>query len=119
MCVFFAEGDVLHFTPDLFGRLLIKRARGRDRPFLCLYEVAILSSPCFSGEVWPIEDSSDLARRPSLILVVLWPGASVMDIVLEVSFSDEFFNLILECDAFFHSVVDISIKSTVLVLIPL
>ena len=69
-----------------------------------------MSSSRFSGEVWPIEDSFDLARRASLILVILWPGASVTDIVPEVSFLDEFFNLILEYDAFFHSVADISIK---------
>ena len=118
-CVFFTEGDVLHFTPDLFGRLLIRRAHGRDRPFLCLSEVAVMSSSHFSGEVWPTEDSSDLARRLGLILVVLWPDTLVTDIVIEVSFSDEFFNLILELDAFFCSVVDISMKSVVFILIPL
>ena len=119
MCIFFVEGDVLHFTPDLFGKPLIRRARGRDRPVLCLFEVAVLSSSYLSGEVWPAEDSSDLARRPVFILVVLWRGASVTDIVPEVSLSDEFFNLILEHDAFFRSVADISVESAVLVLIPL
>ena len=95
-CVFFTEGNVLHFTHNLFGRPLIRRARGRDRPFLCLSKVAVLSSSCFSSEVWPTEDGSDLARRSGLILVILWPDNSVTDIVPEVSFSDEFFNLILE-----------------------
>ena len=119
MFVFFAKGDVLHFTPDLFGKLHIKRARGGDRPFLSLSKVAVLSSSLFFGEVWPVEDSSDLAKRSSLILVVSWPGASITDIVREVSFLDEFFDLILESDAFFRSVADISMKSTVFVLIPL
>ena len=67
--------------------------------------------------MWPIEDSLDLARRPDLILVVFWPDASIADIVPEVSFSDEFFNLILECDALFHGVVDIFMISVVFVLI--
>ena len=40
-------------------------------------------------------------------------------IVPEVSFADEFFNLILERDAFFSSVANIPMESTVLVLIPL
>ena len=118
-CVFSAEDDVLHFTPDLFGKPFIRRARDHDRPFLSLSEVAVLSSSCFFGEVWPAEDSSDLARRPSLILVVLWPATPVTDIVPEVSFSDEFFNFILKRDAFFCSVADIPMESVVLVLIPL
>ena len=84
-CAFFAEGDVLYLTLALFGRPFIKRACGRDRPFLCLSEVAVLSSLHFSSEVWPAEDSYDLARRLGLILVVLWPSASVTDIVPEVS----------------------------------
>ena len=71
--------------------------------------------------MWPAEDSLDLARmsRFDLILVIVWPGASVADIIPEVSFSDEFFNLILECDAFFRGVADISIVLAVFVLISL
>ena len=69
--------------------------------------------------MWPAEDCSDLARRPNLILVVLWHGASIADIVLEVSFLDEVFNLILERDALFCGVANISIISAVFVLIPL
>ena len=69
--------------------------------------------------MWLAEDSPDLARRPDLILVVLWPGTSVADIVPEVSLSDEFFDLILEHDALFSGVADISMISAVFVLIPL
>ena len=69
--------------------------------------------------MWSAEDSPDLERRFSLILVVLWPGASITDIVLEVSLSDEFFNLIIERDALFRGVANISMISTVFVLIPL
>ena len=67
--------------------------------------------------MWPAKDSPDLARRPGLILVILWPGASVADIVPEVSFLDEFFSLILERDALFRGMADISMISAVFVLI--
>ena len=113
MCVFFAEGDVLYFTPELFGRPFIRRARGYDQPFLYLSEVAVLSSSHFSDEVWPADDSSDHVR----ILVILWSGASVADIVPEVSFSDKSFNLILEHNVFFRSVADIFMELAVIVLI--
>ena len=73
-CILFAEGDVLYFTSELLGRPLIWRARGRDQPFLCLFEVAVLSSSRFPGKVWLAEDSPDLARRSGLILVIVWPG---------------------------------------------
>ena len=53
------------------------------------------------------------------MLVLLGLGAPVADIVLKVSFSDEFLNLILEANAFFHRVADISVVSTILVLVPL
>ena len=67
----------------------------------------------------PTEDSLDLARRSGLILVIMWLGASIADIILEVSLLDEFFNLILKRDALFRGVADISRESTVFVLIPL
>ena len=118
-CIFFTEGDVLHFNPELLGRPLIWRARGCDQPFLCLFEVVVLSSSRFPGEVWPAKDSHNLAKRFDLILVVVWPGAFIADIVPKVSFSDEFFNLILECNALFRGVGDISMVSVVFVLIPL
>ena len=67
--------------------------------------------------MWPAEDSPNLMMRSSLILVIVWPSASVADIVLEISLSDEFFNLILECDALFRGVADISMVFAVFVLI--
>ena len=85
------EGNIFYLTVELFGRPLVERARGRDRPFPCVSEVAVLGSSCLSCEVWSVEDFSDLARRSYLTLVVVRVGASVADVVLEVSFSDEFF----------------------------
>ena len=88
-------------------------------PFLCLFEVVVLSSSHFPSEVWPAKDSLDLVRRSGLTLVIVWLCAPVEDIIPEVSLSGEFFNLILECVALFHGVADISMVSAVFVLIPL
>ena len=46
-------------------------------------------------------------------------GTPVADVVLEVSLSDELLNLVLEGDAFFHGVADISVKLLVFILVPL
>ena len=51
------------------------------------------------------------------MLVLAGLGAPVADVVLEVPFSDEFFDLILKCDAFFCGVANISMISAVLVLV--
>ena len=51
------------------------------------------------------------------MLVLVGLGAPVADIVLEVTFSNEFFNLIFECDAFFCGVANTSVISVVLVLV--
>ena len=69
--------------------------------------------------MWPTEDSPDLTGRSSLTLVIMWLGAPIMDIIPEVSLLDEFFNLILECNAVFCGVADISMVSAVFFLIPL
>ena len=44
-------------------------------------------------------------------------GAPVADIALEVPLSDEFFDLIIECDAFFGVVSNILMVPIVLVLV--
>ena len=90
-CVLFTESDIVHLSSDLFGRPLVGRARGRDRPFLGLSELAVLGSSCFTGEVWSAENSYDLAMRSCLMPVLAGLSASVANIVLEypsrISFS--------------------------------
>ena len=49
--------------------------------------------------------------------VLVGPGAPVADIVLEVPLSDEFFDLVLKCDAFFSGMANILMVSVVLVLV--
>ena len=107
---FLTEDDVIR---------LVQRIRGRDRSFLCFLEIVNLGSSRFPGEVWLIEDSSDLVRRSCLTLVVTQLGTSVVDIISEVSLSDEFLDLILEHDALLHGVVDFLMISAVFILIPL
>ena len=51
------------------------------------------------------------------MLVLVGLGAPVTDVVLEVSLSDEFFNLFFECDAFFYGMANVSVILTVLVLV--
>ena len=51
------------------------------------------------------------------MLVLAGLGALVADVVLEVLFSDEFFDLILDRNAFFCGVANISVISIVLVLV--
>ena len=116
-CILFTEGDIVHLTSDLFGRPLVGRARGPNRPFPGLSEVAVLGSSRFPSEVRSTEDSSNLARSSCLVLVLAGLDAPVADLVLEVPLSDEFFNFILECDAFFCGVANISVISTILVLV--
>ena len=117
-CISFTEDDIICLTSVLFGRPLVERACSRDRPFLGLSEVAVLGSSRLSDEVWSTEDYSDLTRRSYLMLVIVCLGAPVVDIVLKVSFSDEFFNIILERDALFRGVADISMIPVLLALVP-
>ena len=96
---------------------MVERDRGPNQPFPGHSEVAVLGSLRFPGEMWSTKDSSDLKGRSYLVLVLVGLGALVADVVLEVPLSDEFFNLILECDVFFCGVANISVISAILVLV--
>ena len=65
------------------------------------------------------EDSSDHTGRFYLLSILTGLGDPVADVVLEVPLSDEFFNLILECDKFFGGVANILMVLAVLVLVSL
>ena len=104
--VHFTKGDAVRLTSELFGRALVGRARGQNRPFPGFSEVAVLGSPCFSSKVWFTEDSSDHTRRFCLLLVLVGLGAPVADVVLE-------------CDAFLNGVANVSVISTVFILVSL
>ena len=52
-------------------------------------------------------------------MVLVGLGASIVNIILEVSLSDEPFNLVFEGDAFFCGVADISVKPAVFIFVPL
>ena len=51
------------------------------------------------------------------MLVLTGLSSPIADVILELPLSDEFFDLILECDAFFHCVANILVISAVLVLV--
>ena len=118
VCVYLTESDFIHFPSKLLGRPSVQRVCGRDQSFLRLSEIVVLGSSCFPNEVWPAEDSSNLARKSCLPLVVAQLGASVVDIISEVSFSDEFLNLILEHDELLHGVANVLVISVIFILIP-
>ena len=113
----FTESDRVRLTSELFGRPPVGRARGRNRPFPGFSEVAVLGSLCFSDKMWSAEDSSNHTRRLCLLSVLTGLGAPVADVVLEVLLSDEFFDIVLECDAFFSGVANILMVLAILVLI--
>ena len=107
VCVPLTEGDIIHFPSELLGRLLVQRVRGHDRSFPCVSKIVVLGSLRLLGEVWPVEDGLDLAIRSYLTLVASQLGASVADVISEISFSYEFLNLILEHNALLCGVADI------------
>ena len=102
----FTKGDIFCLTTSLLGRPRLS-------------EVVVLGSSRLPGEVQSVEDGFDFARRSCLALVFARLGTLIADIVLEVSLSDELLNLVLEGDAFFRGVADISVVSVVLILVPL
>ena len=65
----------------------------------------------------PAEDGPDFAKGFYLILVIVWLGSSVMDVVPKVPITDEFLDLILEYDALLSGVADILVVPTILILI--
>ena len=118
-CVLFTEGDKVRLTSELFGRPSVRRACGRNWPFIGLSEVVVLGSPHFPGEVWSIEDSSDHTGRFCLLPILAGLDVPVADVVLKIPLSDEFFDLVLVCDAFFYGVANILVISVVLILVSL
>ena len=115
--VHFTKGDKVCLTSELFGRPLVWRATDRNRLFPGLSEVAVLGPSYFPSEMWSTEDSSDHVRRFCLLSVLMGLSAPVADIALEVPLSDEFFDLILKCDAFFGVVANILMVLAVFVLV--
>ena len=63
------------------------------------------------------KDGSDFVRRSCLALVLARLGTPIVDVVREVTLSDELLNLVLEDDAFFRGVAGIPVVSTILILV--
>ena len=76
-----------------------------------------MGSSCLPREVRSTKDGLDFTRQSRLVLVVARLGTFVVDVVSKIPFTDEFFDLILEHNAFFGGVADIFVKSTILILI--
>ena len=117
VCVLITKSDIVHLTLGLLGRPLVRRVRTHERFFPCFSEIAILGSSGLPSEVRSTEDGLDFAGWSRLVMVVVRLGTSVADVVSEIPFTDEFFNLILEHNALFDCVANIFVKSTILILI--
>ena len=109
MCVSLTKSDIFSLAFSLLGRPLVERVHNHNQPFSSFFEVAVLGSPRHLGEVWFTEDGSDFVGL----------GAPVADVIMEINLSNELFNLVLEDDAFFLGVADISMKSAIFIWVPL
>ena len=112
VCISFTEGDVVHLPSELLCRPLVQRVLICERFFLCFSNIVILDPSRLSGQVWSVEDGPNFLKRFTPILVIL-----VMDVVSEVTITDEFLNLLFEHDTLLCGVVEILVISIVLILI--
>ena len=78
-----------------------------------------MGSPRFPREMWPAKDSFHYTGRLCLTSVLVRLGAPFTDVASEVPLADEFFNFILECNAFFSGVANVLVIPTVLTLVSL
>ena len=76
-----------------------------------------MGSSCLSNNVWSTEDGPNFARRFCLVLVIMRLVFFVMDVLLEVPITDEFFDLILEHATLLCGVADILVTPTIFILI--
>ena len=118
-CVPFVEGDIIHFSSELLGRPLVPRVYGRDRSFPYFSEIAVLGSSRLSSEVWPAKDNPDFIGRSCFTLIIAQLGVSIVDVILEISLSDEFFDLILKHNSLLCGVANIFVIPAILVMISL
>ena len=108
----------VHLPYELFSWPLVRRVRIHEQSFPCFSNIAVLDPSRLPIEVRSAEGSPDLVRGSRLTLVIVQLGAFVADVISEVPFTDEFFDLILEHNAFLSGVADIFVIPVILVLIP-
>ena len=108
---------ISYFPSKLLGKPLVRGVRIHEQSFPCFLEIVVLGPSILLSEMRSAEDSLDLARRSCLALVIVQLGASVADVISEVSFSDEFLDLILKHNALLGGVTDIFVVPTIFVLI--
>ena len=114
----FFENDVIIFPLELLCRPLVHTVGIGERPFLRFSDVSFLRPTLFSGEVRFTEDRPDFVWGLCLKCIILRSGPPVVNVVLEVPATNEFLDLILECNALFSSVTDVLIVLTIFTLIP-
>ena len=117
VCVPFTECDIVHLSSGLLGMPLVRTVCIHEQSFPRFSEIAVLGPSRLPGEVRSAEDRPNLARMSCRALVVARLGTFIEDVISEVPFTDEFFDLILKHNALFGGVTDIFVILTILVLV--
>ena len=90
-----------------------------EQPFIYFPGIVVSGPTCLSSKMWSTKDCPDFTWGLHLWSVILWSRPPVIDVVLQVLAADKFLYLIFQGDTFLYCIVDISVKSVILVMIPL
>ena len=119
VCIILFESDVVVLPFKLLYRPFVHAVDIGKRFLLRLPDIVFLCPTGFFREMRSAEDRPDFAWEFDLKSIIMRPSPPVVDVMLEVSVTDEFLNLILEGDAFLGSVTNILVEPKVFVMVPL
>ena len=114
-----AEGDVIIVPLEVFCRPLVQVVDISERSFPCFPGVAILGPKRLSNKMGSAKDSPNLAWGLYYRTVILRSCLPIVDIVMQVPAVNELLYLIFKGDTLFGGIVDISVESALLILVPL
>ena len=115
MCITFFESDVFILPLIMLCRSLVHTVNIGERSRLCFSNVLLLGLAHFASEIGPTIDGLDFVWGLCLSCFFLWSSPPSINVILKVP---KFFNLILKRDTLLHSVIDVLMVLTVLVLVP-
>ena len=113
------EANAIILLLEVFCRPLVQVVDINKWYFPCFPGVVVSGPTRLSREIGFTKDSLDLAWGLCCRTVILRSHPPVIDIVLQVPAANELLYLIFEGDALLGGMVDISVESVVLVLVPL
>ena len=107
------------FPIEMFYRPLVQVIDISERPFPRFSGLAVSGPARLSSKMGSAKDSLDLVWGLHCRMVILRSHPPVVDIVLQVLATNELLYLIFKGNALLNVMVDISVESAVLVLVPL